>query len=272
MKTLLIILLEVTGKIEDSTYDIIQHASFKGAFVQIESGNDMSFLITKSEKDWYLSKSKLSNDLAKVIESWLMFICNKSWNQYSCWNGIRKDLYSVASFCKNNNVKPEKESLELIPRSFLGDLKQFSVIILVKLLIADRSAQMHIKLVMTDNRGDSINQMQVQNKSWTRRLDYALFDWIIMMLIEFETGGILPLGLIRHVQIHIVTLLCKIAFEDQKEAVLFWLHYTDFAIPYLSLLTMAMCRSCKSSNTKCHTVTHPRDWSSSNSMTGATWK
>ena len=138
-------------------------------------------------------------------------------------------------------------------------MKQFSVIILVKLLIADMSAHMHEKLVMTDSRGDSITQMQVQNKSWTLRLDYALLDRIIMMLIEFETGGILPLGLILHVQIHIATLLCKIEFEDQKEAVLFSLHYTDFATPYLSLLTMAMCRSCKSSNTKCHTVTHPRD-------------
>jgi hypothetical protein len=62
------------------------------------------------------------------------------------------------------NAKPEKESLESIPRSFRGDLKQFSVIILVKLLIADRSAQMHIKLAMTDNRGDSINHSDAGTK------------------------------------------------------------------------------------------------------------
>ena len=68
-------------------------------------------------------------------------------------------------------------------------MKQFSVIILVKLLIADRSAQMHIKLVMTDNRGDSITQMQVQNKSWTLRLDYALLDRIIMMLSNSRQVG-----------------------------------------------------------------------------------
>jgi hypothetical protein len=65
LKTLLIIQVEATEKIEDSAYVIIQHASFEGAFVQIKSGNDMSSLISKSEKDWYLSKPKMQMTLRK---------------------------------------------------------------------------------------------------------------------------------------------------------------------------------------------------------------